>query len=67
MSTYPVEESAGFSKHPAPFGQLDLALFQCLVAVIQRNDALLKALAAIGQLVDLGRQRGGKGIGKVLR
>ncbi len=57
-----IKEAAGLAQNPAPLGQLDLALLQRLVALVQRGNTLLQALTALGQLVDLGGRRRGESI-----
>ena len=57
-----VEEAASLAQDPSPFGQLDLALLQCFVALVKRRDALLQALGTFGEFVDLGGGGRGEGV-----
>ena len=50
-----VEEAAGLAEHPSPFGKIDLAFLERLVAFIQLLDALLKDLASLHDFVNVGR------------
>ena len=57
-----VEEAASLTQDPSRFGQLDLALLQCFVALVKRRDALLQALGTFGKFVDLGGGGRGEGV-----
>lgn len=57
-----VKEAASLTQDPAPLGELDLALLQCLVTFVQGRNTLLEALASFGQLINLGGGRRGEGL-----
>src|SRR5271155_715679 len=50
---YPIEEATSLLQHPSPFCQLNLSLFQRLVAFIQRTDPLFQYLTPVGQFINL--------------
>ena len=66
LFSYPVKETSRFPQHPPPFCELDLALLQCLVAVVQRRYSLLEVLAPLCELVNLGCRGGCQDVGEFM-
>lgn len=58
-SSYSIEEATGLPQNPTPFCKLDFAFLQRLVTLVEGRYAVFKALATVGQFVNLGSRRCG--------